>query len=117
MFLKRHQRNELPALVSSRQGRGERVHVVLHPVPEAALHALLILVAGGLAVHGWRRGRREVAFVLASAILFLLANALACAFGSSIYDRYQGRVAWLLPFAIALSSSRLGPTRAPDRPA
>ena len=106
VFLKRHQRQELPALVSSRQGRGERVYVVLHPAPEGALHALLILVAGALAVRSWR-GDRQGAFVLASVMLFLLVNALVFAFASSTHDRYQGRVAWLLPLAIVLSSSRL----------
>lgn len=106
VFLKKHLRNELPALESSRQNRGERVRAVLHPAPEAALHALLILVAGGLAVLGWRIDRRGFAFVLASVMLFLLVNALVCAFGSSTHDRYQGRVAWLLPFAIAVAGIR-----------
>ena len=48
--------------------------------------------------------RRGVAFFLASVMLFLLVNALVCSFGSSTHDRYQGRVAWLLPFALALSA-------------
>ncbi len=36
-------------------------------------------------------------------MLFLIANAAVCGFGSSTHDRYQGRVAWLLPFALAIS--------------
>jgi hypothetical protein len=115
-FLKRHHASELPALDSSRQGRGERVRVLLHPFPEVALHALTILVAGGLAAYAWRRGRREVAFLVAGALLFVLANALVCGFGSSVHDRYQGRVAWLVPLAAALAGGRLVAARASAPP-
>lgn len=102
-FVKQHRSHELEALVKSRQRSGESVHTNLQPVPEVMLHALLIMTAAGLALLGWRTGHSKVTYLLFSVALFLLINAFVCSFGSSTHDRYQGRVAWLLPFAIALS--------------
>ena len=102
-FVKHNRDHELEALDQSVQRRGEPVHTTLHPVPEVVLHALFFLIAAGLALLGWRTGRRKVTFLLLSVALFLLINAFVCSFGSSNHDRYQGRVAWLLPFMVVLS--------------
>jgi len=102
-FVKQHRSHELEALVQSRQRRGLPVHTSLQPSPEVVLYVLLFLTAAGLALLGWRTGHRKVTFLLFSVTFFLLINAFVCSFGSSAHDRYQGRVAWLLPFAVALS--------------
>ena len=107
VFLKRHQPGAVPALTNSRQGRGEPVRTTLLPAPEAGLHALLIVMAAAIALLGWRSQRRRGAYLIASVLFFLLTNALVCAFGSATHDRYQGRVAWLLPFAVAVSAGWL----------
>jgi ABC-type bacteriocin/lantibiotic exporter with double-glycine peptidase domain len=35
-----------------------------------------------------------------SAIVFLVINASICATFAGVYDRYQGRVAWIIPFSL-----------------
>jgi hypothetical protein len=102
-FLVRFYQQDLPALMKSRQRLGTLMHPTLHPVPEAVLHAVLILLTVGLAMYAWHAERRDVVFLLGSVMLFLMVNALVCAFGSSTHDRYQGRVVWLLPFALAIA--------------
>jgi hypothetical protein len=48
--------------------------------------------------------------------IFLAIHALVVSFGTSPLGRYQGRIAWLVPFALALASlaSRSGAARAQD---
>lgn len=37
---------------------------------------------------------------LTSAIVFLIINAFVCGALAGVYDRYQGRVAWIVPFSL-----------------
>jgi len=96
--------NEREALLASRQARDLSVRVLVHPVPERLLHAVLLLVASTLACVAWRRGDPRPAWLVGAVVLFLAGNALICSFGSSIHDRYQGRIAWLLPWAALLAA-------------
>jgi hypothetical protein len=91
--------------LESRQARGEPVRVILHPFPEVALQAVLAIAAIVVAVLGWQRGERRIGLLLASLLTFFAGNALVCSFGSSIHDRYHGRIAWLLPFALTLAGA------------
>ena len=94
----------MPALLSSRQRLGKPVRVLAHPIPEFPLQVVLLLTAAALATVGWRRGPRRAALLLGSVLLFFVANALICSFGADAFDRYQGRVAWLLPYCVALAA-------------
>lgn len=96
---------DLSRLLESRQARGEPVRVILHPFPEVALQAVLAIAAIVVAVLGWQRGERRIGLLLASLLTFFAGNAVVCSFGSSIHDRYHGRIAWLLPFALTLAGA------------
>ncbi len=102
-LLRRHEPGDVSRLRRSRQHSGLPVRVVVHPVPEAALQAVFLIAAIGLAAASWRRGPRKATFLLASLGVFLLANALICSLGSTLFHRYQGRVAWLLPYCITIA--------------
>ena len=95
---------ELRRLLSGRQARGEPVRVTVLPVPEIALQLAFVLAAIGLGVLGWQRGERRIGVLIGCLVIFLVGNATICSFGSSIHDRYQGRVAWLLPWATTLAA-------------
>lgn len=43
-----------------------------------------------------------------SAILFLFLNAAVCATFAGVYDRYQARVAWIMPMSLAIFVCRCG---------
>jgi len=104
-WLKRLGWAKLARLLSSRQARGQPVRFIQHPTPELALQAVLAVAAIVVAVLGWRRGARRISLLLASVLIFFAGNAVICSFGSSIHDRYQGRIAWLLPWALTLASA------------
>ena len=55
-----------------------------------------------LIVHYRRVMTTDVVFVYGCALLFLVINAFVTATFGSVYARYQGRVAWLLPATSAL---------------
>jgi hypothetical protein len=94
---------EFRSLMAARQARGEPVRVTLLPLPEIPTQIAFGISAIGLGALGWRRGDRRIAFLLGGVLVFLVGNAMICSFGSSIHDRYQGRIAWLLPWAMTLS--------------
>jgi hypothetical protein len=52
----------------------------------------------------WRRGNRREATLPAMLFLALLGNAFICGVIASPNDRYQARLAWLAPFALALAA-------------
>ena len=52
----------------------------------------------------WRRGDRREAMLPAMLFLALLGNAFICGVIASPNDRYQARLAWLAPFALALAA-------------
>ena len=101
-------RAEAEPLDHSRQSRGERVRVLLHPFAEVPLQAFLWAVGALVAAVAWRAGTRRPALLLGGLLAFLLANALVCAVGSPPYARYQGRVAWLLPYCLTIAVAWLG---------
>jgi hypothetical protein len=77
----------------------------LHPIPEWALQAALAVAAIVVAVLAWQRGARRISLLLASVLIFFVGNAVICSFGSSLHDRYQGRIAWLLPWPLTLAGA------------
>jgi hypothetical protein len=97
-------RRELAQLRGSRQRTSGDARVLLHPFPEPALQAVLLLSGAYVSAIAYRRGERRPAYLLGSLCVFLVSNAVICAFGSSVYGRYQGRVAWLLSFAVAMAA-------------
>jgi len=48
----------------------------------------------------WAARFTRVNKFLASAILFLVINAAVCGALAGVYDRYQSRVAWIIPFCL-----------------
>jgi len=53
------------------------------------------------------RGAEKVAAFFYAAIAFLIINAAVCATLAGVYDRYQSRVAWIIPFCLAVCVCRL----------
>jgi hypothetical protein len=51
-------------------------------------------------VLAWTKRAERVNVFFYSAILFLVINAAICATFAGVYDRYQSRVAWLVPFCL-----------------
>lgn len=68
-------------------------------VPHLPALALAALLAPWLL---WRR-RGPAAMLVAIALVALLANAVATGALSKPHDRYQARIAWLLPLAVGLA--------------
>ena len=52
------------------------------------------------AVLAWRRRFARIDKFFVSAVLFLIINAAVCGALSGLDDRYQSRVAWLMPFCL-----------------
>lgn len=97
---------------TSHQARDEPVRAVLHPLPEGPLHVVLLLIAAGLGWDSWRRGDRTAVWLLVGLLGLLVVNALVSAFGSTLWPRYQGRIAWLLPYCVTLAGCRAWAARA-----
>ena len=51
-------------------------------------------------VLAWTKCAERVNLFFYSAIVFLVINAAICATLAGVYDRYQSRVAWLVPFCL-----------------
>jgi T5SS/PEP-CTERM-associated repeat protein len=69
----------------------------------AWLHPLILLLATPLVLRAWFRARDPLSLGLLLCILVgVTANALATGALSGPYDRYQARIAWLLPLAAML---------------
>ncbi len=96
--------------LGARQQRGEIDFRILNwvhvPVGYVSLLALAALL--GFAI---RSADREAAQFLATVLLALAANALICGALSNPHDRYQSRLIWLAPFAIALATAALAQKR------
>jgi len=99
---------DYPTARTSVQVSGRPVRVRILPVPETALHVAFTGVALALAAAALGRGDMRSAAILLGVLGFLALNALVVAFGSTVHGRYQGRVAWLLPFAVTLVASQGG---------
>ena len=48
----------------------------------------------------WEKSAEQVNAFFYSAVLFLIINAAICATFAGAYDRYQSRVAWLIPLCL-----------------
>lgn len=78
------------------QARGQLPAVA---APLAGLHLAVLLLGAAGAVLALLRGRAWVSAIL----LGVAVNALACGALSGPHDRYQARIAWLLPLAALLA--------------
>ncbi len=91
----------LPVLAATPQLRGELprdlVRAISTPVTGAAVIGAFVLFAFAL-----RRRDQVAASLLSAIVLALIANAALAGALSDVHDRYQSRVAWLAPFAVAL---------------
>ena len=89
---------DLRAFLNARQYRDRLVHwadaaaVLDTTVFWLSLAACMLLAGTG------RFGRVNLFFY--SAIAYLVINAAICATFAGVYDRYQGRVAWIIPFCL-----------------
>ncbi len=90
--------SELPAFSIDRQylhlmlpltNAFSRVHVVIFWL--SALACILL---------AWTGGFSRINRFLAWGILFLIINAAICGASAGVYDRYQCRVAWIIPFCL-----------------
>lgn len=104
-------RRELPRealqAAGAEQASGRPVLVGLFAPHEGALHAALLAASALVAWLCLRRGLTQIALWIAATLLFQVLHALVVSFGTSPLGRYQGRVAWLVPFALALGLAGL----------
>lgn len=107
---------ELAAFDAGEQMRGQFPAAA---APFLVPHMPVVLLSAVFAIALAWRGRRDpagslLAFVLAG----LLANALATGALSMPHERYQARIIWLLPFAVAVAGLARWPRPAsPELPA
>jgi len=62
-------------------------------------------------LFAWTRRFPRINYFLASAIIFLVINAAVCGALAGVFDRYQSRVAWLMPFCLFVYLSGLAVER------
>ncbi len=67
------------------------------------VHPLVLLLALPLLAIGWVRGDPLLRGVLLALVVAVLGNALAAGALSGVHDRYQARIAWLLPLGAWLA--------------
>ena len=93
------------AFSNSRQLRGRLMFLA---DKAAMLHtAAFWLSLTACLLFAWNDRRDRIAGFLAWTIVFLTINAAICATFAGVYDRYQSRVAWLIPFCFFSYASRL----------
>ena len=92
---------ELAAFDAALQTKGRLATAV---APFLAPHGAMLAIAVLLAPFAlWRAGHSAAGGLLACVLLGCLANAFATGALSGPHDRYQARIAWLLPIAVALA--------------
>jgi hypothetical protein len=98
---------QVPAYLAARQQKGEIdfAPINLVHVPFAWLSLLALAGALGLALA---RNRRADTVFLSFVLLTLLGNAIVCGALSNPHDRYQSRLIWMAPFAVALFLGKTG---------
>lgn len=77
----------------------------LFPVTDAfaRVHtAMFWFSAAGCLLFAWRRRFARINQFLFAAVLFLMINAAVCGALSGLDDRYQSRVAWIMPFCLLI---------------
>lgn len=99
-LMERFPASEVVAFDAGLQAR-HALRVAVQPI--AWLHPLVLLLATPFLLLAWQRARDPVALGLLLCLLVgVTANALATGALSGAYDRYQARIAWLLPLAALL---------------
>ncbi len=96
---------DFQALSNDRQFRGR-----LLPLADsvARIHNTIFWLSVVVCLLLARTGRfARVNQIFYSALIFLLINAAICATFSGVYDRYQNRVAWIIPFCLTAYMSCL----------
>jgi hypothetical protein len=89
---------DLRAFGNSRQSRN-RLFTLADAF--AAIHTIIFwLSMAACLLFAWSRSFHRINSFLASAILFLIINAAVCGALAGVYDRYQSRVAWLIPLCL-----------------
>ena len=98
--------------LAAAQQRGAFTDAPALPAIHAAVFWLAALAGGTLLFLGrrrpeWAAGGAATRFHV-TVWLALAGNAALCANVSGVFDRYQTRLAWLLPLAVALCLARVG---------
>jgi hypothetical protein len=89
---------DLQGFESSRQFRGRMLSM---PDTVSPFHTTIFWLSLVLSLaFAWAARFARVNKFLASAILFLVINAAVCGALAGVYDRYQSRVAWIIPFCL-----------------
>ena len=91
---------DFPAFSNSRLIRGRLLRLA-----NAAARldtAVFWLSASGCLWLAWTRRAEKLNCFLYSTVAFLVINAAICATLAGVYDRYQSRVAWIMPLCFAL---------------
>jgi hypothetical protein len=96
---------DVQRLFNSRQYRDRLLPLVNGIAPVQTLFFWLSF-AGCLAIAWTDRFRRINSFFYSS-IMFLVINASICATSAAVFDRYQSRVAWIVPFCFTAYICRL----------
>ena len=93
---------QMPAYLAARQQEGQISFRIIRPVKIAIG---FVSLAALIAVLIWimRTGRRSDGALPLFVLAALLANAIICGTLSGPHDRYQSRLIWLAPFAVALT--------------
>ena len=89
---------DLQAFRNSRQSR-DRLFSLADDF--AAIHTVIFWISlAACLLLAWTRRFIRINNILASAIILLVINASVCGALAGVYDRYQSRVAWLIPFCL-----------------
>ena len=89
---------DLQAFSNARQNRD---HLTPLADDAAALDTIVFWLSVATCLLLARTGRfRRITLLFCSAIAYFVINAAVCATFAGVYDRYQGRVAWILPFCL-----------------
>ncbi len=94
---------QVPAYLAARQQRGEirfqTVNLIDVPVAGIMLVGLAIMLFQALVQR-----RKKSAVLLGYVLVALLGNAFICGALSNPHARYQSRIIWIVPFALALAA-------------
>ena len=89
-------------LFNSRQYRNRLLPLVDAIAP---IQTVIFWVSlSGCIVLAWTGRFRRINIFLYSTIAFLIINATICATSAAVFDRYQCRVAWIIPFCFVAYS-------------
>ncbi len=89
---------DVPAFSNSKQSRG-----ILLPLARfaAAIDTFFFWLSfAACLAFAWTGRFERVNVFVYSAFVFLFINAAACATLAAVFDRYQARVAWIIPFCL-----------------